>query len=126
MKAVNMAHDTKTTRASPPGIHPKSACVRFTSRFGVLLSARIYPANVNSGIAIKVEVFARRSISIIIADRSVFMERKLKIAIADITAKRGVLKSANKMKKRSRKKFSICHLENIFNKDEFYDVKQKP
>lgn len=107
VKAVKIAHDISTTIASPPGIHPKRACVKFTSRLGALLSARIYPANVNNGMAIRVDVFARRAISIIIADKSVCVEMKLKIAIAEMTVKSGVLKRANRMKRSIRKKFNI-------------------
>jgi len=57
--------------------------------------------------AIRVDVFARRAISIIIADKSVCVEMKLKIAIAEMTVKSGVLKRANRMKRSIRKKFNI-------------------
>jgi hypothetical protein len=64
---------------------------------------------VNKGIAIRVEVLARRTISTIIADRGIPFEKKLNIAIADITAKSGVLKRAKRTKRSINTKFNILN-----------------
>lgn len=49
VKAVKTAQATIATKARLPGIHPKSERVSRTSRSGVPLSAKMYPAKVKSG-----------------------------------------------------------------------------
>ena len=85
---------TIVTIAVPPGSHPKNAFDRFTRRFGVLLSARIEPANVNSGMASNAGADARRFISIIIATGEISTAENARIAIKPIIAKSGVPTSA--------------------------------
>ena len=50
VKAVNMAHAKRATRASPAGIHPKRERKTLIMRWGDLLSDIKKPANVKRGI----------------------------------------------------------------------------
>jgi hypothetical protein len=51
VKVVNSAQTAATMTAMPPGIQPKSARKKRTSRVDALLSASTYPQAVRSGIA---------------------------------------------------------------------------
>ncbi len=51
MNVVKRAQTAATITAMPPGIHPKRARKKRTSRADAPPSARMYPAAVSSGIA---------------------------------------------------------------------------
>ena len=92
VNAVNTAQETSVTIASPPGIHPKNAFESATNLSGVLLSARMYPAKVNNGMARRVGVLARRYNSTIIAEVSMSAAEKAINPIAPIIENNGAPK----------------------------------
>ena len=89
LKAVKTAVEKTATTARPPGIHPKSACARLTSRFGPWLSARTYPANVNSGMAMSAGKSTSRYSSAMRAAVSMPAAVKASSPIAEMTANSG-------------------------------------
>ena len=60
VKAVNSAQAQIVTIASPPGIQPRIAFDRLTSRVDAWPSPSRYPAKVNSGMASSTGISARR------------------------------------------------------------------
>ena len=71
VKAVKKAQAIRTTSGTPPGIPPSSARDSRANRFGVSPLARMKPAKVNSGMAIRVGDAAIRYNSIKIAAGSI-------------------------------------------------------
>ncbi len=50
VRAVKNAHNNTTIKTVDPGSQPRDVLKNFKRRFEILLSDRIYPANVNIGI----------------------------------------------------------------------------
>jgi len=68
VNAVNSVQTRTATMASPPGIQPSSAPESLIRRVEELLSAKIKPVKINSGIAIRPGALARRFISMMTID----------------------------------------------------------